>query len=125
MSIYPALRYSDAHAAIAWLQEALGFETVSVHEADGRVGHAELAFGDGMIMLGSTGAGDPQFDRGAGVASIYLATPDVDAVWERAKAAGAEVARELEDMDYGSREFTVRDPEGNAWSVGTYVPQRS
>ena len=67
MSIYPALRYRDAHAAIAWLQEALGFEAVAVHETDGRVGHAELAFGDGMIMIGSTGVGDPQFDRGVGV----------------------------------------------------------
>jgi uncharacterized glyoxalase superfamily protein PhnB len=134
MSIYPALRYRDAHAAIAWLQEALGFEAVSVHtqptssagtgEAEGPVGHAELAFGDGMVMLGSAGIGDPQFDRGVGLSSIYLATPDVDAVWQRAKAAGATVVRELEDMDYGSREFTVTDPEGNSWSVGTYVPQR-
>lgn len=124
MSIYPALRYRDAKAAIAWLKDPLGFEEVSVHEADGRVGHAELAFGDGMIMLGSAGAGDPHFDRGIGTSSIYLATSEVDAVWERAKAAGARVTRDLQDMDYGSREFTVDDPEGNSWSVGTYVPQR-
>jgi uncharacterized glyoxalase superfamily protein PhnB len=135
MSIYPALRYRDAHAAIDWLKEALGFEAVSVHteptssagtgEADGRVGHAELAFGDGMIMLGSAGSGDERFDKGVGTSSIYLATGEVDAAHERAKAAGATFERELQEMDYGSREFTVRDPEGNLWSVGTYVPQRS
>ncbi len=124
MSIYPALRYRDAHAAIDWLKEALGFEAVSVHEADGRVGHAELTFGDGWIMLGSTGSGDERFDRGVGTSSLYLATDAVDAAYERAKAAGATVTREIEDMDYGSREFTVSDPEGNLWSVGTYVPQR-
>ncbi len=123
MSIYPALRYRDARAAIAWLQDALGFEAVSVHENDGKVGHAELAFGDGMIMIGEVGAGDAQFDR-TGSSSIYLATPEVDAVHERARAAGATFAREIQDMDYGSREFTVTDPEGNFWSVGTYVPQR-
>jgi uncharacterized glyoxalase superfamily protein PhnB len=123
MSIYPALRYRDARAAIAWLQDTLGFETVSVHESDGRVGHAELAFGDGMIMLSESGAGDPQFDRTGGFAT-YLATSEVDAVYERARSAGATFAREIQDMDYGSREFTVSDPEGNFWSVGTYVPQR-
>jgi uncharacterized glyoxalase superfamily protein PhnB len=41
---------------------------------------------------------------------------------ERARAAGADVARELTDMDYGSREFSARDPEGNVWSFGTYDP---
>jgi uncharacterized glyoxalase superfamily protein PhnB len=123
MSIYPALRYRDARAAIDWLQAALGFEAVNVFESDGRVGHAELAFGDGMVMLSESGAGDPQFDRTGGF-STYLATAEVDAVHERARAAGATFAREIQDMDYGSREFTVTDPEGNFWSVGTYVPTR-
>jgi uncharacterized glyoxalase superfamily protein PhnB len=41
---------------------------------------------------------------------------------ERARAAGADVARELTDMDYGSREFSARDPEGNVWTFGTYDP---
>ena len=124
MDIFPALRYRDARAAIEWLQQALGFEVVSVHEDGGVVAHAELAFGDGMVMLGSAGSGDERFDKGVGCSSVYLATDDVDAVFARARAAGATDAAEVTEMDYGSREFTVTDPEENFWSVGTYRPQR-
>jgi uncharacterized glyoxalase superfamily protein PhnB len=71
-------------------------------------------------MLGSSGQGDSQFDTGH--ASIYVVVEDPDAVHDRAKAAGAEISRGLQDMDYGSREFTARDSEGNVWSFGTYDP---
>jgi uncharacterized glyoxalase superfamily protein PhnB len=119
--IIPTLRYQDAKAAIDFLETALGFERKSVHEnEDGTVGHAELTHGSGMVMLGTTGAGDPQFDTGR--ASIYVIVADPDALHERARAAGAEIARELQDTGYGSREFTAKDPEGNLWSFGTYDP---
>jgi uncharacterized glyoxalase superfamily protein PhnB len=49
-------------------------------------------------------------------------TPDPDPQYARSRAAGAKIVRELEDMPYGSREFSVRDPEGNLWSFGTYDP---
>jgi uncharacterized glyoxalase superfamily protein PhnB len=124
-NIFPALRYRDARAAIEWLGTALGFEqTMVVDGPDGSVAHAQLAFGPGMIMLGSAGAGDDSFDQSVGASSVYLATDDPDAVFEQAKAAGATVARDIADTDYGSREFTVRDPEGNLWSVGSYRPSR-
>jgi uncharacterized glyoxalase superfamily protein PhnB len=124
-TIYPTLRYRDARAAIDWLQRALGFDVVAVHDGDdGAVAHAELGFGTGMIMLGSAGTGDTRLDRGVGCASVYLVADDVDGLFERASAAGAEVMRELTDTPYGSREFTVSDPEGNRWSVGTYAPAR-
>lgn len=54
--------------------------------------------------------------------SAYIVVPDADAVYARAQAAGAAFARPLQNTDYGSREFTVKDPEGNSWSVGTYDP---
>ena len=47
---------------------------------------------------------------------------DPDALYERAKRAGAEIQMELTDQDYGSRDFIARDPEGNIWSFGTYDP---
>ena len=53
---------------------------------------------------------------------MYVVVEDPDTMHERAKAAGAEISREIEDTDYGSREFSARDPEGNAWSFGTYDP---
>ena len=119
--IIPTLRYDDAKAAIAFLERAFGFEPKEVHDnGDGTVLHAELVHGRGMVMIGSTGRGDPQFDTGR--ASLYVIVADPDAVYERAKDAGAEIAREPQDMDYGSREFSARDPEGNVWSFGTYDP---
>jgi uncharacterized glyoxalase superfamily protein PhnB len=58
-----------------------------------------------------------------GVTSVYVAVADPDAHHDRAVAAGAEVTRELVDTDYGSRDYAVRDPEGNRWSFGTYRPE--
>jgi uncharacterized glyoxalase superfamily protein PhnB len=122
-TVYPVLKYKDAHAAIDFLEKAFGFERSSVHEGEnGGVAHAELKFGDEFVMLGSTSEGDEAFNRGAGRTSVYLVIQDPDERYERAKSAGAEIARELSDQDYGSRDFTVRDPEGNLWSFGTYGP---
>ena len=125
MTIIPTLRYRDARAAIDFLTGAFGFETDELFEATtGRVVHAELGFGPGTIMVGSAGAGDERFDQAVGTSSIYVVVDDVDAHHERARAAGAKIERELTDTDYGSREYTARDPEGNLWSFGTYRPAR-
>ncbi len=124
MLFYPALKYRDAPAAIDWLERAFGFTKKESHEGeDGTVQHAELSAGDGIVMLGSEPeGGDPRFGPHAGQSWLYAAVEDPDALHERAAAAGAEVVREIEDTDYGSREFSVRDPEGNIWSFGTYRP---
>jgi uncharacterized glyoxalase superfamily protein PhnB len=53
---------------------------------------------------------------------VYLVVDDPDPRFERAKSAGAEIVMEPADQDYGSRDFVVRDPEGNLWSFGTYGP---
>jgi uncharacterized glyoxalase superfamily protein PhnB len=120
-SIYPVLKYDDAHAALDFLERAFGFERVAVHQDDaGKVVHAELRLGDGFAGLSSTGAGNPVFDQGAGQAVVYVAVDEVDSLHDRAKAAGAEILMEPEDQDYGSRDFAARDPEGNIWSFGTY-----
>ena len=114
-NIYPALRYADAKAAIDWLGRAFGFERHQVYEnKDGTVGHAELAFGGDMVMLGTS--------RDDWTASIYIVVADPDAHYARATKAGAEIIRPLQDTDYGSREYMCRDPEGHVWSFGTYRP---
>jgi uncharacterized glyoxalase superfamily protein PhnB len=124
MSIYVTLRYDDARAAIAYLTETLGFvEQVVAGADDGTVGHAELSFGDGVIMLGNRSGTPDTFDTGRAV--VYLAVDSaeaVDAHHDRAVAAGAEVVQQLVDQPYGSREYAVRDPEGNVWSIGNYRP---
>jgi uncharacterized glyoxalase superfamily protein PhnB len=126
MSIHPTLLYRDAGAAIDFLEQAFGFEAIARHDnPDGTVAHAELRLGGDVIMVG-TGAGDlqeaPDDFRSARV-GIYLSVDDLDAHYERARAGGADVYRELQDTEYGSREYSARDPEGVHWHFGTYVPQ--
>lgn len=123
--IYPALQYRDARAAIDWLERAFGFKRAQVHDGEhGDVAHAELRYGDGMIMLGSQKQGeDDRFGDHTGQEWCYVVVEDADAHHDRAKAAGAEIVRELADQDYGSRDYSARDPEGNLWSFGTYRPE--
>ena len=123
-NMYPVLRYKDAHAAIDFLCEAFGFERNAVYEgADGAVEHAQLEYDGGMIMLSTEGDSDDRgYGKHAGQGWIYVAVEDADAHHARAKAAGANIFRELEDQPYGSRDYSARDPEGNIWSFGTYNP---
>ncbi|MEV0176440.1 VOC family protein [Streptomyces sp. NPDC050803] len=125
-SICPTLLYADARAAIKQLTEALGFTELTVYEGeDGSVFHAELAQGNGAIMLGSKGRGGV-FDtamKGAGPAGVYVVVDDVDAHHRRAVEHGVEILMPPTDQDYGSRDYMARDAEGNIWSFGTYAPE--
>lgn len=123
-AFYPQLLYRDAAAAMSWLEQTLAFERREDHrDADGNVQHAELSFDGAIVMLGSAGAGrEPFRSLSAGGGLIYCAVDDVDGLHARARENGADIALELEDTDYGSRDFTVRDPEGNLWAFGTYRP---
>lgn len=125
-SIVPTLLYADAKAAIRQLTEAFGFSELSVYEGeDGAVMHAELAQGNGVVMLGSKGRGGV-FDtamKGAGPAGVYVVVDDVDAHHRRAAEQGAEILMPPTDQDYGSRDYMARDIEGNVWSFGTYAPE--
>ncbi len=121
-AVWPALNYRDAPAAITFLVEGLGFveQFVAPPEGGRDVPHAELRWPPGGgVMLGSTGGGE-DFDA-VGPSMVYLVSDDPDGVLERAVAAGAQVVRPPRDEDHGSRGFTVRDPQGNLWSVGTYA----
>ena len=71
-------------------------------------------------MVGSV-RDDGRWPARPGAGGAYLVTDDVEGVWKRVEAAGAEVLRPLHEPDHGGREFAVRDPEGNAWSVGDYA----
>jgi uncharacterized glyoxalase superfamily protein PhnB len=129
--LIPSLRYKDAPAAIGWLEQAFGFERHAVYDGpDGTVAHAELRFGNGMVMLGSSGNKRPlqhlcvtPAEIGGRVTSpLYLIVKDWERAYARALAAKAEVIMEIETMEYGGKAFTVRDPEGYLWSVGEYSP---
>jgi uncharacterized glyoxalase superfamily protein PhnB len=128
-TVIPALQYQDAPAAIEFLCRAFGFERHAVYEGEGgSIAHAQLTLGNGMIMLGSVK--DTNYGKllvrpravGGVTMSVYLIVQDPDAHCARAKAAGAEITREPETQDYGGRDYTCKDPEGNVWSFGTYDP---
>jgi uncharacterized glyoxalase superfamily protein PhnB len=120
-SVVPSLRYRDAARAIEFLVEAFGFERHAVHEGEnGTIAHAELVYGDGMVMLGTDR--EDSYGSHVGQGWTYVVVDDADAHYARARAAGAEIVRELEDQDYGSRDYSARDFEGNLWSFGTYRP---
>ncbi len=121
--VWPCLNYRDAHAAIAFLTDAFGFVATAVHEsAPGQVGHAELRRpGGGGVMLGSAAPDGNDFQtRPPGTSAVYVVVDDPDALYQQATTVGAAVVRGLANEDYGSRGFTVRDPEGNLWSFSTY-----
>ncbi|MFJ9418560.1 VOC family protein [Streptomyces sp. NPDC101227] len=124
-TVFPALLYRDARAAIRQLTEAFGFVAEAVYDgADGMVAHAELSYGNGRVMLGSKGHGGA-FDEamaGAGPCAVYVVVEDTDAHCARAEAAGAEILMPPADQQYGSRDYMARDREGNIWSFGTYRP---
>ena len=129
-TIIPILRYREAAAAIEWLCRAFGFEKHLVVPGEGNtIAHAQLTFGNGMIMLG-TARGDefgklqktPEQVGGVVTQSPYIIVPDADAHHARAVALGAKVVYPLRDEDYGGRGYSCLDPEGHLWNFGTYDP---
>jgi len=130
-TVVPGMRYRDCLGAIEWLCTALGFEKHAVYMGEGNsVMHAELTFGNGMIMLGSeSNRSDyskyiamPDELGGREIRNVYLIVSDCDATYAQAKAAGAEMVFKLEEKSYGGKGFTCRDPECYLWHIGNYNP---
>ncbi len=129
-TVIPCLRYRDAPSAMDWLCNTFGFERQFVVPGDGgTIAHAQLRYGNGMIMLGSVV--DSEYGRsirqpdevgGFGTQSIYVVVSDPDAIYNQARAAGAPIVIEIKDEDYGRRGFSCRDPEGHLWNFGSYDP---
>lgn len=132
-TIVPCMAYRDAARAIRWLCDTFGFVERSVYPDDaGRIVHAELSFGNGMIMVGSVM--ETEFGRhikqpdeigGCETQSAYVIVNDADVIYQRAKGAGAEILIDIKDEDYGGRGFTCRDLEGHIWNFGTYDPWKT
>jgi uncharacterized glyoxalase superfamily protein PhnB len=129
-TIIPTFRYRDGPAAIEFLCRAFGFERhLVVPGPDDTIAHAQLRFGNGMIMLAS--ATDSEYGRltktpaelgGVAGQSPYVIVADTDAHYAQAKAAGVEILIDIKDEDYGGRGYSCRDPEGYIWNFGSYDP---
>ncbi len=116
---------------IDWLCDAFGFEKHAVYKgADDIVMHAQLTFGNGMIMIGSVDNQSPSSKEitqpdeigGRVTQAPYLVVADCDGLYALAKAAGATMLTELREMDYGGKAFSCKDPEGHLWHFGGYDP---
>jgi uncharacterized glyoxalase superfamily protein PhnB len=133
-TLIPCLRYRDAPAAINFLCDAFGFTRHAVYADDADpsiVHHAQLVFGNSMVMLGSARPGEMQALYGwktpaeaGGITMCVCAwVADPDAHCAQAKAAGAEIVRGPYANDgYPGRAYDARDPEGNVWNFGSYDP---
>ncbi|MEO6518340.1 MAG: VOC family protein [Pseudoxanthomonas sp.] len=129
-TIIPCLRYRNAPAAIAWLCDAFGFQKQAVYADGATVHHAQLTFGNGMVMLGSTDHGSewgrqivqPEHIDLRETQSPCVIVTDAEAHYARAKAAGALIVLELADQEYGGRGYACKDPEGHLWWFGSYDP---
>jgi uncharacterized glyoxalase superfamily protein PhnB len=116
-TITPYLLYEDVDAALSFLAKAFGFKEVLRYTGEeGYVNHAEMRLGDGKIYLGDPGEQyrNPK-KLGNETVGISVLVEDVDAHFERAKAAGADIREEPADQPYGERRYAAVDPEGHEW----------
>lgn len=125
---YPIFVYSDLKEAMAWLERAFGFRTLmAVPNDDGSYAHVEMAYESIIIMPAPPreefGWKSPR-DGGATTAGLYVYVPDeqLQAHYDRARSAGAEIVRELRKEDYGGSGYSARDLDGHHWSFGSYKP---
>ena len=129
-TIIPGMHYRDAPAAVERLCAAFGFEKgLVVPGPNGTIAHAQLKFGNGMVMLGSAVEDNfgqmvkvPDGPDGKVTQSAYVVVEDADAHYAMAAAGGAKIEIDIHDEDYGGRGYSARDREGHLRYFGTYDP---
>jgi len=128
--VIPTMRYKDAPAAIDWICSAFGFEEHLVVPGEyGTIVHAQLRYGNAMIMLGSATDNEygtfikpPKDLDGINTQAAYIIVEEIDEHYRRAIAAGADIIMDIKDEDYGGRGYSCKDPEGHIWNFGSYNP---
>jgi len=129
-SLCSAIFYKDPAAALDFLEAAFGFERrMVITDADGNIAHAEMDFGDGFIMVGGEWGdhtASPASTGGKNTQGVHVKLKsNIDEHCAHAKAAGAEIVRELTDEFYGDRVYLAKDLEGHVWSFGQTIKQVS
>jgi uncharacterized glyoxalase superfamily protein PhnB len=127
-TITPYLLYKSCEEALDWLSRAFGFDEVLRYTGEqGYVNHAEMSVGGGeSIMIGNPGEGyrNPK-ELGQETVGLYVIVDDVDAHFERARAAGAVIKQEPEDEEYGHRRYTALDPDGHHWFFAQVIEEKA
>jgi len=115
-TVTPSLVLKDAHRAVEFYKQAFGAEErFRMPTPDGKIAHAELQIGDSIVMLSEV------MREPVTSASLYLYVPNVDAVVQRAIAAGAQATMPVTDMFWGDRFGSVSDPFGVRWGIATHI----
>lgn len=122
-TVTPYLLYEDADAAIEFLTRAFGFRELTRTIEEGGGAHAELDVGrDGAyVYLGSPGGDFQGPAKVGGTSLVYVMVDDVDAHYERAKAEGATIVDEPNDLPFGHRAYRCDDPQGHEWTFATEI----
>lgn len=125
-SVTVSLTVSPCADAIDFYTKAFGAEEIEPRMTgpDGKVAHAEIRIGDSVIMLGDEWPDGPTLSPkslGGSTAAVFVYVDDVDSLWERAVAAGAEVVYPLELQFYGDKGGRLRDPFGHTWGLAQHV----
>jgi uncharacterized glyoxalase superfamily protein PhnB len=119
-TISPVVHFRDLAAGARFLVDTFGFdEREATKGPDGELVYVELSLDGVALGVGPTAEGS-MFDLGP--TAVYISLDEVDSMYQRAVAAGAEILMPPTDQDYGSRDFVAKDPEGNLWCFGTYQP---
>jgi uncharacterized glyoxalase superfamily protein PhnB len=131
-SFIPSVTYRDNRAALEWLRDAFGFEPSEVlTDGDGNIVHAEMNFGDGVVMIGSEWPDwdwlcSPAAVGGKNTQRVHVRIErGIDEHCERARRAGAAITMEPADQFYGDRTYTAMDPEGHHWTFAQPVRDMS
>ena len=129
--LIPATRYADCDGALTFLKKVIGMEELAVHRDEtGTIQHAEMRMGDSLYMFGPEG--DTPFSRymtaprdtgGRETTVMYVIVGDVETHNAKAMAAGATIIVPLEEQAHGGLQYSLRDPEGHVWTIGTYDPR--
>src|ERR1700677_3213444 len=125
-SFIPSVVYQDNRAALKWLEQAFGFEPSEIlTDADGKIVHAEMTYGDGVVMIGSEWADwtrSPAALGGKNTQRIHVRVArGIDEHCARARQAGARIVMEPADQFYGDRTYIAADLEGHHWSFAQPV----
>ena len=124
------MRYKNARRAIDWLCNVFGFEKHQIVEGkNNTIVHAQLTYGNSMIMLGSENENEygklvktPLSLDGNNTQAPYIVVEKIDEHYEKAVAAGAKILMEIKDEEYGGRGYTCKDIEEFMWNFGSYDP---
>src|SRR5215467_11320146 len=130
-AVVPTITYRNTTAMVEWLCDTFDFRRQLIVKGEhGEVKHAELTFGESMVMVGAVQ--HSPFERlvvhpdqigGVETQTCYLIVDDVEAHYAKAKAKNAEIIFGVRGEN-GGQGYACRDPEGHLWMFGTYDPRQ-